>query len=46
MKKKIKERKKDNIKRKRERKERKILMNKGLNERNKDTLKKDLNEGK
>ena len=46
MKKKIKERKKDNIKRKRERKQRKILMNKGLNERNKDTLKKDLNEGK
>ena len=46
MKKKIKERKKDNIKRKRDRKERNILMNKGLNERNKDTLKKDLNEGK
>ena len=46
MKKKIKERKKDNIKRQRQRKDRKILMNKGLNERNKDTLKKDLNEGK
>ena len=41
-----KKRKKANIKRKRERKERKIHMNKGLNERNKDTLKKDLNEGK